>query len=161
MDTWTIVGIVLLVLVLFRGPDVVQGPPQVIDGDTLAVGGQRVQLEGIDAPEHGQSCESSNGRRYSCGLTAVHALHRRINRGHVRCEVRGRRDRFGSRFGTCYTQDGTDLNGWLVRRGFALADWKQSKQYIPYEEAARAEGIGVHAGRYVPPWLWRDGERLP
>ena len=42
----------------------------VIDGDTLQVDGDVVQLYGIDAPELGQLCES-DGRLWHCGMEAA------------------------------------------------------------------------------------------
>ncbi|MFO1121540.1 MAG: hypothetical protein U1F47_04360 [Hyphomicrobiales bacterium] len=40
----------------------VSGRPEVVDGDTLVVGGTTVRLHGIDAAETGQRCESE-GRK--------------------------------------------------------------------------------------------------
>ena len=42
------------------------GPARMIDGDTLDVGGVRIRLHGIDAPESEQSCQAG-GKRWSCG----------------------------------------------------------------------------------------------
>jgi len=53
-----------------------------------------------------------------------------------------------------------DLNGWLVRQGYAAAYRKYSLDYVPQEEAARKERLGMWSGRFVMPWLWRRGKRL-
>ncbi|MDP6785986.1 MAG: hypothetical protein QGI13_02555 [Rhodospirillales bacterium] len=51
----------LLVLVLMvAGPasaEDLSGPVRVIDGDTIEIGGRRIHLFGIDAPELEQTCE--------------------------------------------------------------------------------------------------------
>lgn len=47
------------------------GPAEIIDGDTIRVGGDTVRLEGIDAPENRQECEDAAGRAYPCGASAT------------------------------------------------------------------------------------------
>jgi len=47
------------------------------DGDSLAIGGERMRLKGIDAPELVQSCER-NGRPWACGREARDALQRLV-----------------------------------------------------------------------------------
>ena len=66
--------------------DIVGGPTRVVDGDTLIVAGQRVRLQGIDAPERQQTCRRA-GTRYPCGAEATQALRRRIGRGTVVCTI--------------------------------------------------------------------------
>ena len=44
----------------------VSGAARVIDGDTLEIGGTRVRLHGIDAPESAQRCRA-DGRSWPCG----------------------------------------------------------------------------------------------
>ena len=46
---------------------IIGGPERVTDADTLEVKGERVRLEGIDAPEARQMCERASGAMYPCG----------------------------------------------------------------------------------------------
>ena len=43
------------------------GIARVIDGDTLEIGGKRIRLHGIDAPERRQSCEDAGGNVHRHG----------------------------------------------------------------------------------------------
>ena len=127
--------------------------------DTLEVAGQKVRLQGIDAPESGQSCRQATGQRYQCGEHATQALRTRIGPDAVTCTIEGR-DRYTRALGICYAADGTDLNGWLVSQGHALAYRKYSTKYVPQEDQAKAAQAGLWAGAFVPPWDWRRGARL-
>ena len=131
------------------------GIPHVVDGDTLDIAGERVRLKGIDTPESAQRCRDAEGAEYSCGLRAKASLEARIGNGPVRCEIEQERDRYGRLIGICFAPDGADLNGWLVRNGWALAYRKYSIKYVQEEETAKAQGLGLHAGAFVSPWEWR------
>ena len=137
------------------------GHPRVVDGDTIDIGDERVRLQGIDTPESRQKCRDGDGETYRCGDVATDALRALIGDGQVRCAVEDTRGRYGRLIGVCFNEAGTDVNGWLVRHGHGLAYRKYSERYVAEEEAARAEGLGMHAGAFIPPWDWRRGERLP
>lgn len=129
------------------------GHPRVIDGDTIAFGDARVRLVGIDAPEKAQTCQDQAGAAYRCGLSAAAALTGKIGAGDVRCEG-DELDRYGRLLAVCY--HGTeDLNGWMVRSGWAFAYRHFSMTYVPLEEAARLDGIGLWRGDAESPWDWR------
>ena len=119
--------------------DTLEGHPRVVDGDTLAFGIKRVRLAGIDAPEARQQCERRDGRLYDCGRVATDVLRQRIGFRSIRCEG-DRRDPYGRLLTVCYAPDGTDLNGWLVFNGYALADHRYSWRYTRQESSARLQG---------------------
>jgi endonuclease YncB( thermonuclease family) len=47
----------------------------------------------------------------------------------------------------------------MVKRGWALAYRKYSKDYVNDEEEAKEKKIGLWAGEFIPPWEWRRLKR--
>jgi endonuclease YncB( thermonuclease family) len=135
----------------------VVGVASIIDGDTLEIHDQRIRLHGIDAPESGQSCEK-DGRQYRCGQQAALALADKIGRAPIRCEQRDI-DRYKRIVAVCRL-GAEDLNGWMVRQGWAIAYRQYSRDYVDDETAAQAAKAGIWAGRFIEPSKWRRGDRL-
>lgn len=125
----------------------------VVDGDTLAVGGERLRLNGIDAPEMAQQCER-DGAAYRCGEQARAAMARILGSGALTCVAIGV-DRYDRRVVRCLNQDGQDIAAALVVAGWALAYRQYAMDYVPQEDEARTRGRGIWAGRFDPPWDWR------
>lgn len=111
----------------------ITGPPRVIDGDTLDIGGNWMRLYGIDAPESRQTC-IADGVTWSCGQHATAALIAFIGGVPVRCEEQGT-DRYGRTIATCYVQ-GENIEAWLVVNGWALAYRQYSLDYVGEEAVA-------------------------
>jgi endonuclease YncB( thermonuclease family) len=131
----------------------ITGTARVVDGDTLAVGETRVRLEGIDAPEAGQTCKRKWFGAWPCGAAATAALTRLVEGRIVSCEPRGH-DKYGRTLGVCYL-NGRDLNAHMVREGYAWAFAKYSQSYVREEAQARAEGLGIWQGEAQPAWEYR------
>jgi endonuclease YncB( thermonuclease family) len=130
------------------------GMAKVVDGDTLVVNGTRVRLEGIDAPEVGQTCKRRMIGAWACGTESTNALARLIEGKPVRCDSRGL-DKYGRTLGVCFLGD-LDVNAWMVRQGHAWAFIKYSTSYVQDETQARAQRIGIWQGQSTPPWEYRE-----
>lgn len=131
------------------------GPARVIDGATLAIGGEVVRLAEIDAPDPGQRCERG-GRSYDCGQEAAWALAERLERHWVTCMGRERDER-GRIPAICFIPGpAIDINGHMVRHGWALA---LGSRYAVEEADAQRERRGLWAGGFDAPWDWRAGRR--
>lgn len=102
----------------------IEGPAVVVTGDTLEIGGQRLHLHGIVAPEGGLSSRM---------------LADRIGQSAVSCKPRGQ-----ERLVVCAV-GGIDLNAWMVEQGWAMADRREGVDYIRLEDLARKFGRGIWA----------------
>lgn len=135
----------------------IAGPAEVIDGDTLAIGGALVDLHGIDAPESGQLC-ARGGKPWACGAAAARLLFELVAGKHIRCEEKDRDSR--GRVAARCKADWLNLGAEMVTRGMALADLRVSTDYIQNYREARGKGNGIFAGVFIEPARWRRGERL-
>jgi endonuclease YncB( thermonuclease family) len=115
----------------------ITGRATVIDGDTIEVGGERIRLDAIDAPESAQLCVA-DGQRAALALADL------IGTRNVTCAGTGT-DRYGRTLAIC-TLGGLDLNGWLVPEGWALAHRRYSRACVAQEEAVQAARCGMWRG---------------
>jgi endonuclease YncB( thermonuclease family) len=93
----------------------VTGTATVIDGDTIVVAGERVRLEGIDAPELHQTC-TAYGQEWACGPTSAEWLKERLHGRQVEC-IGHARDRFGRLLAVCYAGGESIKTGSFARAG--------------------------------------------
>jgi len=135
----------------------ISGTALVVDGDTIAISGMKVRLNGIGTPERKQTCRKA-GVTWKCGYEATETLREWTYTKEVRC-IGDENDRYGRLIADCFV-DGYNLNARLVYEGWALAYRRYSKKYVPEEDKAKAAKRGLWAGEFVAPWDWRRGERL-
>lgn len=139
----------------------IAGRASVIDGDTIEIHGNRIRLEGIDAPESSQLCQDAAGRRYRCGQSAAMYLDGMIAGKPVSCAVSSH-DRYGRAVAECFISvDGksTSLNAQMVYGGQAIAYRRYSREYVDEEDAARAARLGLWTGTFEEPEAWRRANR--
>ncbi|MFT6084298.1 MAG: endonuclease YncB(thermonuclease family) [Alphaproteobacteria bacterium] len=132
------------------------GIPTIIDGDTLKIRDQKIRLEGIDTPESNQTCTLGN-QKVRCGQIAANALADKIKRATIRCEVNSI-DRYERIIAECFLGD-QSLNKWLVKQGYALAYKQYSKKFIPTENTAKIDQIGIWQYDFQMPWNFRSIKR--
>ncbi|MEH0074815.1 thermonuclease family protein [Pannonibacter sp. Pt2] len=126
---------------------------KVTDGDTIVLNGEKIRLEGIDAPELAQRCLTPTGKEYRCGKEAADALRTFLANGPVVC--RGATlDDYGRRLGTCYS-GALNVNAAMVESGHAFAFVRYSSSYVAEETRARAGKAGIFAGTAEAPWDFR------
>jgi endonuclease YncB( thermonuclease family) len=140
--------------VAFVAPDaIVAGPARVIDGDTIDIGGTRIRLEGIDAPEAGQTCMTGHGAVWDCGNAATRVMAGLTQGRTVECASRGR-DKYGRVLATCFV-GGLDVNREMIKRGYAWAFVRYSRRYVEDEALARTAKLGIWQGAAIPAWDYR------
>ena len=134
------------------------GPARVVDGDTIEVASQVIDLADIDAPELDQLCRRGS-EIIACGMVASTQLSDLTAGVAVRCAPTGALAT-GHVVARC-TAGGYDLSEGMVYTGWALAYPRAESPYRRFEEGARAARRGMWRGDFVAPWEWRAGLRLP
>ncbi|MEP0585403.1 MAG: thermonuclease family protein [Roseibium sp.] len=129
------------------------GSFRVIDGDTIELGREKIRLDGIDAPELAQSCNTSQGKTWPCGRASRRFLERLVETGQVTC-TGSQHDAYDRRIATCHVR-GRNLNSEMIRSGHALAFRRYSTAYVMEEETARLGQKGLWAGTFEAPWDYR------
>ena len=142
---------VFLVLCLWAGAVSAQ-EVRVVDGDTLDIGDQRYRIEGIDAPERGQRCQSKAGLT-TCGKDALLHLEALIGDAAVRCED-GEDDKYGRIVARCWVGN-VDLGAAMIAGGQAWAFTRYSDTYAADELEAKARGLGIWEADNMPAWDYR------
>ena len=139
----------------------IAGRASVVDGDTIELQGERVRLNGIDAPESAQLCRSAQGQNYRCGAVAARVLEEFLAASRpTRCKF-VERDRYRRFVGDCYRADGASVAELLVLSGWAL-DWPRysNGEYADEQAHARVMRLGLWAGTFTYPWEWRARRRV-
>ena len=122
------------------------------DGDTIEIRGNRVRIEGIDAPELGQIAKK-DGLVFDQGYRVKSDLIETIKGKEVEVTVKGY-DKYFNRIIGVVTCDGKDIGAWLVRSGRAIAAY--GRQYKSLEQEARKEKRGIWGcDESYDPGLWR------
>ncbi|SFB39551.1 Endonuclease YncB, thermonuclease family [Rhizobium sp. NFR07] len=146
----------LIIAKLDLGHEVeLRGPFYAIDGDTLAAGGERLRLVGIDAPEADQTCGGDGKSQWRCGDAAREALSVFATDPTISCGGDAR-DRYGRILVQCH-RGALDVNAELVKQGMAVA----AGNYAGEESAARDAGTGIWAGPFETPKAWRASRGRP
>ena len=158
--------ILILFLTFFSNTvaEEISGVPKIVDGDTVHINDKKFRLEGIDAPEMRQQCKKESlkissiigftfFKDYNCGRVSKEKLISKINGSEIKC-IFTTKDRYKRYIATCYKEK-TNLNQWMVRNGYAIAYRKYSKKYVPDEEFAKENKLGLWQGKFMKPEKWR------
>jgi len=133
------------------------GKAWVIDGDTIIISDTHIRLEGIDAPESDQTCSDAKGKIWPCGRVATNELRTHIGGQELTCHRRAL-DKYKRALAVCSLPDGSDINAWMVRQGWAVA-YGFAKMYESEEAEAEAARRGIWAGTFAPPSQWRQYQK--
>jgi endonuclease YncB( thermonuclease family) len=125
---------------------------RVVDGDSLDLGGRKLRLRAIDAPELSQTC-LRDGATWPCGAEARDALRKLVASDAAVCSG-AREDKYRRLLVDCVAGR-EDVNAAMVRSGMAVA----FGGYRAEENEARQARRGVWAGEFERPSDWRKGHR--
>ena len=125
---------------------------RVIDGDTIVLANKRIRLQGIDAPELKQQCQT-NITKVSCGQQARAELETIVSDNKVSCTDEGQ-DKYHRQLSYCYV-NGNSINRVMVKTGYARSYRHYDLLFIFDELYALTHKNGLWADGFEEPWAWR------
>ena len=140
------------------------GIPKIVDGDTVYINNYKIRLEGIDAPEMKQKCKKEKLKissiigytfyeDYYCGEHSKENLEAKVKGSNIKC-IFFTKDRYKRYLAKCF-KGKINLNRWMVRNGHAVAYRRYSKEFIPDEDFAKENKLGLWQGKFLNPEKWR------
>ena len=146
-----VISISILVF-FFTYTDIKTQDIKITDGDTIKVNGEKIRFSGIDTPELKQTC-IKQGVKKPCGMTAKQILIDKIGNNNVICVNEGK-DQYKRTLAECFVNN-ESLSSYLVRSGYAFAYIRYSKKFIPDENYAKFNKLGMWSMEFDYPWDWR------
>ena len=139
----------------------VRGPAQVVDGDTINMAGEVIDLFGVDAPEIKQQCRIYQ-LDWPCGERAVVMLERLIAKKPVRCDIIRQSDGSPGNLvlAHCYNYENVNLNSAIIGAGMAVPILNQTRRYVSAGYSAQIQRLGLWSGQFILPRQWREGKRF-
>ena len=122
-------------------PDILTGPAQIVDVDTIRIDGTKLRFWGIDGPGEHDRNQPNNVKAYDA--EASDFLKRETSGQAIECHLTGKKsyDRFMAR--CYYAATGQDLSAHIVASGYAVDDPKYSNGYYSdYERRAKEQRLG-------------------
>ncbi|MFD1911740.1 thermonuclease family protein [Halodurantibacterium flavum] len=147
---------ILMLMPCLAAAQTVQGTARVVDGDTLAIGQERIRLFAIDAPEIGQQCDTPAGS-WACGRWSRDVMAGLVGGRSVTCQGI-ERDRYDRLVARCEA-GGQDLGAAMVLQGAALAYTRYGFDYEEHEKSAAIAGAGIWRGTFEEPETLRAASR--
>jgi endonuclease YncB( thermonuclease family) len=133
-----------------------EGEMSVADGDSFAIGGRKLRLDGIDAPEYRQTCKDALGVAWECGKAARSALEEMLRAPGLVCKA-DVTDRYSRSIATCSNAKILDIAAAQVASGWAVSsDFYGLRSYGSEEDSAKYAKRGIWSGEFVHPRDWRD-----
>ena len=129
---------------------------RVVDGDTIQLNGEKIRFTGIDTPELKQTC-LKEGVKDLCGVKAKQILNDKIGKNDVECISEGK-DQYKRTLAECFVNN-ESLSSYLVRSGYAFAYRRYSKKFVPDEDFARINKIGMWSMEFDYPWDYRKSKK--
>ncbi|MDC0179664.1 thermonuclease family protein [Candidatus Pelagibacter sp.] len=146
-----VISISILVF-FFTYTDIKSQDIEITDGDTIKVNGEKIRFSGIDTPELKQNC-IKQGVKKPCGITAKEILINKIADNKIVC-IREGKDQYKRTLAECFVNN-ESLSSYLVRSGYAFAYRRYSKKFIPDEDYAKINKLGMWSMEFDYPWDWR------
>ena len=129
---------------------------KIVDGDTIHLNGEKIRFTGIDTPELKQTC-LKEGVKDLCGAAAKQILIDKIGNDNVECISDGK-DQYKRTLAECFVNN-ESLSSYLVRSGYAFAYRRYSKKFVPDEDYARINKIGMWSMEFDYPWDYRKSKK--
>lgn len=128
----------------------------VADGDSFALGTQKIRLDGIDAPEYRQSCTDPSSVLWECGKAARASLEQMLRQPGLTCKTDAT-DQYGRLIAVCSTSSIADIGAAQVKAGMAIThEYFGVRTYPDEEDSAKELKRGIWAGSFVRPSEWRE-----
>ena len=146
-----VISISILVF-FFIYTDVKSQNVKITDGDTIKINGEKIRFSGIDTPELKQTC-IKKGVKKPCGIRAKEILIDKIADNKIVC-IREGKDQYRRTLAECFVNN-ESLSSYLVKSGYAFAFRRYSKKFIPDEDYAKLNKLGMWSMEFDYPWDWR------